>query len=512
MSSIGSQHVESLTRSHCMLADREVAVSRSARSDYAVAPPFHPPQLYPEFGRFSAGTTIDPTNHVFAAVRDAFRLLGLDREYFGTPNWNPLRNIVHPGDRVVIKPNWVSHSHERNGSWEQIITHGSVIRAVIDYVQLGLSGRGTISLADGPMLNSDFSEICRRTGANAIKAHYDGMSSAVIVELLDLRTVFFETRGQVVVNRHPLPGDPRGATTINLGKHSAFYGFKGEGRYYGADYDTEEVNRHHCGVVQEYQLSGTSMNSDVIIDVPKLKTHHKVGVTLALKGMVGLNCGRNWLPHRTQGTPDKGGDQFAGSGLRQRTEAVIVRAFERASLRFPRTAPKLYRIAKEVGKHLFGHSHRTIRGGGWHGNDTLWRMVHDINRSLLYSDANGGLCQAPIRRRFVVVDGIVAGQGTGPVQADPLPCGLILAGRNPVAVDVVAAELMGFDHGRIPMLSQAFVPHSFPLIEYGASEIAIRSNLESWCGDLNHLRLADTFQFAAPLGWKSYIERCAPSK
>src|SRR5258708_33649494 len=160
MSSIGSQLVESLTRSHCMLADREVAVSRSARSDYAVAPPFHPPQLYPEFGGFSAGTAIDPANHVFATVRDAFHLLGLDRDFFGTPNWNPLREIVRPGDRVVIKPNWVSHSHELNDSWEQIITHGSVIRAVIDYAQLALSGHGTISLADGPMLNSDFSEIC----------------------------------------------------------------------------------------------------------------------------------------------------------------------------------------------------------------------------------------------------------------------------------------------------------------------------------------------------------------
>lgn len=35
-----------------------------------------------------------------------------------------------------------------------------------------------------------------------------------------------------------------------------------------------------------------------------LKTHQKLGVTLALKGIVGLNCGRNWLPHRTQGTAE----------------------------------------------------------------------------------------------------------------------------------------------------------------------------------------------------------------
>jgi uncharacterized protein (DUF362 family) len=507
MTSIESPNVDAVATPRGLLVDREVAVSRCTRSDYAVAPPFDPPTSYPELAKLPGPHRIDPSNGIFAAVRESFQLLGLDRDAFGTAEWNPLREVVFPGDRVVIKPNWVSHRHELNESWEQIITHGSVIRAVIDYVQLALAGRGVISLADGPMLNSDFAEICRSTGARAIKAHYDTVAGAVGVELLDLRTVFFETRDQVVINRKPLPGDPRGAVAINLGKHSALYEHKGEGRYYGADYDTDEVNRHHHGETQEYQLSGTAMNCDVIIDVPKLKTHHKVGVTLALKGVVGLNSGRNWLPHRTQGTPEQGGDQFAASGMRQRAEALIVRGFERASLQFPTAIPKLYRVAKKVGRHLFGKTQNTIRGGGWHGNDTLWRMVHDINRCLLYGDGNGCLNSTPTRRRFVVVDGIVAGQGMGPVHADALPCGLILCGQNPVAVDVIGAEIMGFAHERIPVLARALAPHSLPLIGYAAEEIEIRSNVTSWRGDLESLRSANPFQFAAPLGWISYVER-----
>ena len=102
---------------------------------------------------------------------------------------------------------------------------------------------------------------------------------------------------------------------------------------------------------------------------------------MALKGVVGLNCGRNWLPHRTQGTPEQGGDQFASSGLRHVLESRVVTAFEIASLKFPRAVPQLYRLAKRLGKRIFGESHRTIRGGGWHGNDTLWHMAHDINRA-----------------------------------------------------------------------------------------------------------------------------------
>lgn len=486
---------------------RRVAVLQCAQRAYPRVAPFHPPEPYPELARLAVPIAVDRENQVFATVRESLRLLGLDRERFGTAAWNPLGKLIHPGERVVVKPNWVSQRHELNDSWEQIVTHGSVLRAVLDYVQLALQGRGEIALADGPMLNSDFEEICRLTGADQIRAHYGKIPGAVPVELLDLRSVRYLTRGEVVFDRQPLPGDPRGGVAINLGSRSAFYGFAGEGRFYGADYDTAEVNRHHQGETQEYLLSGTAMRADVILDVPKLKTHHKVGVTLSLKGVVGLNCGRNWLPHRTQGTPQQGGDQFATSGARQRLEARVVKAFERASLRFPRTAPPLYRLAKAVGKRIFGHTHQTIRGGGWHGNDTLWRMVHDINRALTYGDSEGRLQDRPIRRRMVFIDGIVAGEGMGPVHAEPRPCGVIIAGANPIAADVMGAELMGFDYGRIPMLARAFEEHPFRLADFDPGAIEIVSNLEAWRGDLKTLRKAEPFRFVPPLGWISHIER-----
>ena len=317
------------------LTDCSVAIAQSPRASYSLAPPFHPPEAFPELVRGGRNVPTDPTNHAFATVRESFRLLGLDAEHFGGPDWNPLGHLVRPGNRVMLKPNWVSHCHEHNDSWEQVITHGSVIRAVVDYVQLALGGRGEIILADGPMLHTDFPELCRRTGAAAVRDYYATLSGAVPIDLLDLRQVQFEVRDAVVISRRPLPGDPNGTAVVDLAKASALYGFKGEGRYYGADYDTQEVNLHHRGERQEYQLSGSAMGADLIIDIPKLKTHHKVGVTMALKGVVGLNCGRNWLPHRTQGTPEQGGDQFAASGLRQRIESSVVRGFEIASLRFP---------------------------------------------------------------------------------------------------------------------------------------------------------------------------------
>lgn len=53
-------------------------------------------------------------NHVFQMVSDAFYLLGLDKENYGTKLWNPLGEYVNPGDRVLIKPNLVMHPQGRD--------------------------------------------------------------------------------------------------------------------------------------------------------------------------------------------------------------------------------------------------------------------------------------------------------------------------------------------------------------------------------------------------------------
>lgn len=487
-----------------------VAVVVSERRAYPLDSPFHPPERYPELEHTPlAGSPLDPSNGAYAAVRDALRHLGLDGERYGTAAWNPFRGLVHPGGLVVLKPNWVADGHHRDGTWEQIITHGAVLRAVLDYACLALEGRGTIALADGPMQSYDFDRIVGQSGVRGIERFYRETFGGLRLEVLDLRETYLETKDDVIVRRHDLPGDPRGSGRIDLAMHSQFYGFRGEGRYYGADYDTREVNDHHRAELQEYRLSGTALSADLMIDVPKLKTHQKVGVTLALKGVVGLNCGRNWLPHRTQGTPAEGGDQFAESGVLQRAEHWIIRSMEQASLRFPTAAPSVYRVAKRVGKRVFGTTDATVRGGGWHGNDTIWRMVLDINRALQYGDLQGRLHEVPARNRFCVVDGIVAGEGTGPIYADARPSGVVVAGANPVAVDVACTELMGFDHATIPMLANALLPHALPLFPGTIADLRIESNLADLRGSLENLSAGSPFEFKAPLGWIGHMERRA---
>jgi len=54
-----------------------------------------------------------------------------------------------------------------------------------------------------------------------------------------------------------------------------------------------------------------------------------------------------------------------------------------------------------------------------------------------------------------MVDGIVAGEGEGPLGATPVDAGLLVAGRDPSLVDYVAAKAMGYDPERIVLIREA---------------------------------------------------------
>ena len=59
------------------------------------------------------------------------------------------------------------------------------------------------------------------------------------------------------------------------------------------------------------------------------------------------------------------------------------------------------------------------------------------------------------RPDFVIIDGIQAGEGYGPLQCSPVEAGIIFAGGDPVAVDTVALNFMGFTVDQVPHVKLA---------------------------------------------------------
>ncbi|MGE4178393.1 MAG: DUF362 domain-containing protein [Limisphaerales bacterium] len=434
-----------------------------------------------------------------AGVTDALARLNLPPDF------------IRPGDRVVLKPNWVKEHDERRpgpDAWEHVVTHPAVIDAVIRWAAPRLQGRGAIVVCDAPQTDSSFATLRKYCGLDdliaACRKDFPGPS----IELLDLRPEEWHAVDGVTVSKTVLPGDPLGDTQIALNEASEFVGFSGCGKLYGASYDMAETNERHQGTRHEYLLCRTPMDADVLINLPKLKTHKKVGLTCALKNLVGINANKNWLPHHTEGTPAQGGDQFPADTAKARIE----HSWMGSAKRLLKNSPLLSRFfvpLKKAGRLVFGDTQKVVRSGNWHGNDTCWRMVLDLNKCLLGFDGEGKPRQTP-RRYLAVVDGVVGGDGNGPMAPDPHPCGLLLAGTHPLAVDCAAATFMGFDWTKIRMLRGAFAMRPPYAPGFEPSALRICSNVPTWNGPLT--TIDRVFEFRPHFGWVGAIERRMGSK
>ncbi len=413
---------------------------------------------------------------------------------------------IHSGEWVVLKPNLVKESKETDpNEWESVITSPALIRAVAERVCEQLGNTGRLSICDAPQTDSSFSKIARLLGLPELAAELHARYGT-IVEIIDLRNEEWTNEGGVIVKREKLTGDPNGTVAFNLGSDSLFYKHPGEGRFYGADYDFESLNKHHQGETHEYLICATPVMADVFICLPKLKTHKKTGVTLSVKNLVGINADKNWLPHHTFGSPAQRGDEYPDVSLKRKIETWGSKNVKKLALNVPVAGPAMARFLRNRGAEVFGSGSNTIRSGNWHGNDTTWRMALDLNRCLLYGNPDGTLRKENPKRYYSVVDGMIGMEGSGPMQGDPKPCGIYLAGTDPITVDAVAATMMGFDWRQLPVIREGFNINTLPVCVERPEDIRIVSDVPEWNGTLDELRQQKHFDFKPHFGWKGHIE------
>lgn len=479
---------------------------------YCDVPPYHPDTSFPELPfREVSGAPNAP----YRLLRELFESLAFDAEHRGTPAWNPLRALISPGQTVVLKPNFVISRNPSGDDLFAVVTHPSVLRALVDYSFIALEGRGRLIIADVPQMDCDWDELMRVQRLDTIQAFY-AETFGFPIEVYDLRNfaMLDPTMEAYASNRQALAGDPAGSVVINLGRRSAFYGIPSD-NYYGADYDRTETIRHHHGETHEYCVSKTILGADVFISVPKMKVHKKVGVTLNLKGLVGINTNKNYLIHYRLGTPKQGGDQLPdGQPL---TDTVLVKAqrllFDKALAKQSRLGDATYRSAKAVYKTFVkplrpvSKATRTVDAGNWHGNDSAWRMTADLAKILFFADADGVFHDKPQRKMLCVVDGIVGGENNGPLAPDAKRAGCLVMGTHPIAVDMVTTRLMGFDVSKVKQFTVVDGP-DWPFGLSKPDDIAVMLDGHPMSGSrfFDGASKAPYFGFTPHPGWVGQIE------
>ncbi len=412
----------------------------------------------------------------------------------------PFGRVIQPGARVVVKPNWVVH--ENQGPWgiEPLLTHATLIRAVVEGVLR--SEASDVLVGDAPLQRCDFDELLSVTGLDEWASGLTGSESRFRGIRDFRRTKSSYQRGLRVAMEDLVPAEQ--FVLFDLKSDSLLEPVTDErGSFRVTQYDPSQMVKTHGPGRHQYLVAKDVIEADVIINLPKLKTHKKAGVTCALKNLIGINGNKEFLPHHRVGGSEAGGDCYPG---RSWTKRALEFGYDRLNQATSQSRARLWhqysRVLSGVSRAL---GDRLGVEGSWSGNDTIWRTCLDLNRILLYGLPEAILAEEPQRKVLHLVDAVVAGQGEGPLSAQPLPLGLLLAGGNAAAVDWVGAEFLGYDPFKIPIAREAFADFHWPVAPFGWRDVKLVGDCgEGGAESLSpSRRLPKTVNY--PVGWRDAV-------
>jgi len=464
-----------------------VGVRRIEFVQYPSLPPFDPGKKYVEydFDYYSE------SNSVYDSVRRVFHDLQLDVETIDTKDWNPFKEFIKPGDKVVIKPNLVIDAEHQDA----VTTHASVIRPVVDYVWKALHGAGSIIICDAPMVEANFEEIVLRNGLKEMVNILNDRGYKIILE--DIRSRKTRKINDVIIDEIVDTEKAKNAVVVDL-KETSFLDeevVRQRKLSYGS-YQNNEIAKNHQKGKHLYRISRFVLDADVVISIPKLKTHKKAGITCCLKNLVGINVDKNYLPHFTLGPANYGGDEFPVLPIWRILILMLYKLARRILLGClgKYTAKIIFRCAGILNKFNFRidkespigkvdtarRVYQLVTGtdyaGAWNGNETIWRMILDLNRIFLFADPEGNMAAVKKRKVFYLVDGFIAGVKNGPLTPHIIKPGIVAAGFNAAMVDKAILELAGIDANKIPLYREAFSKKADWLHEKLELEIKLNGN------------------------------------
>lgn len=407
----------------------------------------------------------------------------------------PFGKVIPRGARVLIKPNLVLHQNEGSGGLDCLVTHPSLIRATVEAALR--TDAAEVLVGDAPIQGCNFDALVESSGLGSWAQAQMALDSRFKGVRDFRRTIGVLVHG-VRVAAENLQSEDRFAL-FDLGRQSLLEPISAAGNPFRvAWYDPRLMAKTHHAGVHQYLVAREVVEADIIINLPKLKTHKKAGITCALKNLIGINGNKEYLPHHRLGGSKRGGDCYPGNGALKRALEYLS---DRQNLTSSYAAGMLWRLLfAVVVRTSRAQGDRTGIDGSWSGNDTIWRTCLDLNRILLYGRCDGTISDEIQRRVIHVADAVVAGQGNGPLAPQPLNLGLILGGNNAAAMDWVGAHLLAYDPEKIALVRHAFDQFRWPIADFPSSGVSVTGDL----GEGSPLRLLETFRQPVihPAGWR----------
>ncbi len=430
--------------------------------------------------------SLEREGEILAAIKENASNLG-----WASENRGAFGNEIADGASVVIKPNFVLHKNRGTGGMLPLITHQSFIKTVVDEVLK--ANPASVLVGDAPIQSCDFGYLLGITGLDdwsrnlqACDPRFKGIADF-------RRTISRLENGALVSQENSKPEE--NYVLFNLREESLLEPITDEKHSFRVTcYDPRLMAETHSRGNHQFLVAREIIEADVVINLPKLKTHKKAGITNALKNLVGINGNKEYLPHHRIGSAEEGGDCYPTKNIVKKSWEFIA---DQQNMAKSSAVAKLYGTAGVQFERIMRLQGDKIGvEGAWQGNETVAKMSLDLNRILLYGKSDGTFGDSVQRNVLHVCDAVIAGQGDGPLASDELPLGMILMGRNAPAMDWIGAALLGYDPEKIPLTRESFEDFRWALTRFSPSEI-------HRLGTLAHDRCEDRINrnVVHPNGW-----------
>ncbi len=429
-----------------------------------------------------------PQSPLFDTLKKVLGDIGLDTE-------NPFGSLIQPGQTVVIKPNWVRDSNPLGYNTDSLITHSSLVYYVIRLLGTAMQGTGTVVIGDAPLQNCNWELLQKETRIQEVLAVIKTEFPDLVCIVEDWRiTKLSNAKDTGVIQKQKIQEDAweKEYALVDLGTQSFLEEVSDKSTLFRVTkYKPSVLQKHHAKGKHEYLVTKRIEQADLIINMPKVKTHIKAGLTGALKNLVGINGHKEFLPHHRKGAPADGGDNYPHkSHIRALYEWLYDITWEHINTLPYIVRRVLFFVQNILWKMSIMVGNKDISAGSWSGNDTVWRTTLDLNRIAYQNNT----------KVIHIADGIIAGEKEGPLEPSPKPLGLLFASSSAASLDATIATLFGYDLQKIPTVWHGL--HDTRSIFYTKNETAVMYN-----GTLKNLHTLESLSIVVPRFWQDALKK-----
>ena len=211
--------------------------------------------------------------------------------------------IIFIGKKVLLKPNLVRQSESPE---EDIclFTHPNLILVVLRVI---LEQRPhSIVVGDGPVQDCHWEKILHQDfydKVNKLSVEYN-----VPISIRDFRKVIFDSSTNTFGKSNRKDGD---YLVFDVGNRSLLEPITNKKNNFRiTNYDPDKMKLFHAQGMHKYCIAKEVFEADIVITMPKTKTHRMACITNSLKILVGINGDKEYLPHHRIGSKSLGGDCY----------------------------------------------------------------------------------------------------------------------------------------------------------------------------------------------------------